>query len=213
MPTSDVLSPERRALLKHLSGRVWGSMREILGTTGDVFPPTLWLCNDEAIRFIRCRPFRRGPDASMAMMGMALIPRREGDWAEFLAWERRDVSLATMGKPEPLALQTLRVVLSGETVLATQEFDLPGSPDTVFFHHVRSRTVRSQEELPDALRVAAFGRLPVQNQPTQEDHLQILADERYQFGIEWRGASAWPAERSWFTVALVRQPLNDHPDL
>jgi hypothetical protein len=69
-------------------------MRAGLGTTGNVLSSTLWVCNDDTIRHVRCRPFYRGPDAAAAIDGLHRVPRRDDDWAEFWAWELNDLSVA-----------------------------------------------------------------------------------------------------------------------
>jgi hypothetical protein len=147
----DPLTPERRALLRRLSGRVWAVMREELGTTGEVPPPTLYVCSDEVICWFRCRRFGRGADAELAIAGMVMAPLLPGAWADLWVWERNDLSLSLTLPPAPYALQSFRHVFGGEKQLGTQSFDLPGDLSSLFMRSTRESEVRTSADLPPVL--------------------------------------------------------------
>lgn len=148
--------------------------------------PTVWLCNDRMIRFVRCRPFQPGDDAVDAISRMRLIPRLEQDWAEFWAWERDSLSQAVNLGPRRPAIQTLRHVILGEMELGSQEFDTPANGAPVFLRHTSAKVVHGPDDLPAGLREIIYHHDPEKIAGSEPAILEMLRDRGYPIGIAWQ---------------------------
>jgi hypothetical protein len=79
--------------------------------------------------------------------------------------------------------------------LGTQEFDVPGGIETLFFRSTRASSVHSRRDLPRGVRDIIFGNADSGGETLPQDEtVQRLRDRGYKFGIEWRRSA--PESRS-----------------